>query len=263
MNHPAIENAQDVSDICSPLKQLNISYFCHVRIDKNQHFTALSNHPLFHEHYLTNKYYNADIHLADNNSFGNHIVWDFIACSGQSQKMNKEAEEFGINHTFTILDKNKLGSNYYHFSTHISNALINQEYLRNLDLLKLFIVQFNDKVNQSKTLSNAYNISFQLDEQPTGFIIAPQNNWSNTKESRELFLQELKLKSASISKTSLSLKELEVLSWLHNGKTLEQIALILGISTIMVKKHIATIKDKTQCYTQFQLGEYFSSITLF
>lgn len=258
-NHPAVQNAQDISDICSPLKQLDISYFCHVRIDKDKNFSALSNNPGFHEHYLKHKYHNADIHLSDSNALGNTIIWDLIDCDGQSLKMNKEAEEFGIRHTFTIVDKNKSNNDYYHFSTHIPGASINQKYMHNMDLLKLFILQFNDKVAQSKTLSKAYNIHFKLDEQPSGFTLTSENVPLNPK-SRDLFLQALKLNTPPTSTKPLSLKELEVLSWLHNGKTLEQIALILGISTIMVKKHIAVIKEKTNRYTQFQLGEYFSSI---
>lgn len=59
-----------------------------------------------------------------------------------------------------------------------------------------------------------------------------------------------------------SARELEILSWLHNGKGLEQIALILGISTITVKKNIAAIKTKTNCYTQFQLGEIFARLLI-
>lgn len=258
IHHPSVQNAQDMQDICSPLNLLDISYFCHVRIDKQNNFAALSNNPGFHTHYLNNRYYNADIHLANTNTLGNHILWDLLSCTGETQKMNEEAEAFGIRHTFTIVDKNSQESNYYHFSTNKTDCSVNQNYLRNQDLLKLFILQFKEKVAQSNQLKHAFAINFQLDNPCATFL--SEEEWQNNLESRKLFLQGLQIKSTSALKTPLSTKEMEILYWLHNGKTLDQIAQIIGLSTIMVKKYIAAMKDKTHCYTQFQLGEYFSSI---
>lgn len=116
-NHPDLIHAQDVKEICSPLEHLNITYFAHVHIDKDRKFSSISNNPDFHEHYIKKEYYNADIHMSSDSNLGNYIIWDAIDCHGESAQMNKEAEEFGIRHSFTIVNKKNAGKSYYHFST--------------------------------------------------------------------------------------------------------------------------------------------------
>ena len=258
LQHPVLTNSQDIKDICQPLETLNITYFAHIQVDHQGLFSAISNNPAFHNHYINNEYYNADIHLASEADLGKYIVWDAIDCHGQSEKMNKEAEAFGIQHTFTIVEKNNKGKHYYHFSTNVTNKSINQSYIRNLELLKLFILHFNDKINPSKILSNAHDIKFSIAENAPGFLLK-NGNMTEDKTSRALFLKKLQLAS-STSTPDLSLREIEILSWLHRGKSLNQISEILQLAEITIKKHIAIIKDKTGCYTQFQLGEYFSSL---
>lgn len=58
----------------------------------------------------------------------------------------------------------------------------------------------------------------------------------------------------------LSIREIEILSWLHRGKSINQISELLELAEITIKKYGASIKSKTGCYTQFQLGEYFSKM---
>lgn len=72
-----------------------------------------------------------------------------------------------------------------------------------------------------------------------------------------------RINSEVISTSSITQRELDILAWMHKGKGLEQISMILGVSTITVKKNIAAIKQKTKCYTQFQLGELFSRLWRF
>lgn len=253
--HPALLYTQDIKDICKPLEHLNISYFSHVHVDINGKFSAISNNPLFHEHYLRKQYYNADIHMAQCDNLGKYVIWDHMKCSGQSEKLNQEASEFGVKHSFTLLEKNKDGNNYYHFATHLNDSSINEDYIRNMDLLKIFILHFNQSVSQSKNLHHAYDLTFTIACNQAEFSL--HSEILHQKQQRNLFLKNIKFNSLELEKT-LSLRELEVLTWLHQGKTLLQIAEILGITEITVKKHVANIKEKTKCYTQFQLGEYFS-----
>ena len=254
-DHPALIHAHDVSDICRPLHLLNISSFSHVRIDNEGKFCGISNNPDFHVHYVKNHYYNADIHLARNNELGKFILWDALSCTGDTEQMNQDAVDFGVQHTFTIIDKNVTGKNYYHFSTHLHDKTINQEYLRNFELLKLFILHFNEKVKESKVLTSSYDVKYEIDKK-ADFIVHSEDNLI-TGNIRLEFLRALKINSSSIG-NQLSLREFEILSWLHQGKTLCQIASILGVRQITINKHIANIKEKTKSYTQFQLGEYFS-----
>ena len=256
LQHPVLQHSQDISDLCQPLRSLQITYFCHVRIDAKDNFSAISNHPEFHKHYLQHNYHNVDIHMA-NTELGKWVIWDAIDCCGESEKMNKESEEFGIYHTFTIIEKNRANKSYYHFSTDKPGKSINQEYLNNLELLRLFILYFHEKVSTSRSLSSAYDIHFSLEHEASGFEVQLNENHFIDNEAKSLFLKKIKMHSCSLIK-ELTLREIEILSWLHRGKTFNQIAEILNISEVTIKKHIANIKHKTQCYTQFQLGEFFS-----
>lgn len=257
-DHPVLTYAQDIKAICRPLEHLNITYFAHVLIDKERKFSAISNNPKFHVYYIENSYYNADIHMAKNDDLGKYVLWDSLECSGKSQQMNKDAEEFNIRHSFTIIDVNNEGKNYYHFSTHLPGKSINHEYLRNLELLKLFILHFNEQIKKSKILSNAHHIKYGINNDVSGFVIKNERN-INFDHARSEFLQAMRINFPNVNH-EISLREIEILSWLHQGKTLSQIADILKIKEITIKKHISNIKSKTDCYTQFQLGEYFSHL---
>jgi DNA-binding CsgD family transcriptional regulator len=140
----------------------------------------------------------------------------------------------------------------------VPDTSINQIYIANIDLLKLFILHFNEKIRQSKLLSQAYNLKFSIDENAEGHLIKARNN----KSQRTAFLQTINLNNsiASTIEKSLSARELEVLAWLHYGKRASDIAQIIGVAEITVNKHILNIKEKTQCYTPFQLGEFFSTM---
>lgn len=249
-----------MSDLCRPLHRLNITYFSHVHIDNDNQFSALSNNPDFSKHYLLNEYYDADLHLAQTEQLGQFVIWDALEQNGKSAKLYQEASEFGVKHTFSLIEKGNTGTHYYHFATHLIGQSMNQVYLSHIDLLKMFILYFKDKVSQSKTLSQGYNMKFSVNMSASDDI---ENTISLAKPiNRSDFLNEIPIKHYSPLNglKSLSFREMQILAWLHYGKTADEIAIILNIAVITVKKHIVSIKNKTSCYTQFQLGEFFSEL---
>lgn len=250
VKHPVFANADDIANFCKPLKLLNINYFSHAHIDDNGEFSAISSNPEFFDLYLSRHFYHSDIHMYKE-KLGNLIFWDFLDWKGESKKLNEIAGSFGIDHTFTICESSTNGYDYYHFSSDSKNNSINQEFIHNLGLLKLFILNFRDKVFNS-SLVKAYDFKFQLDENTNQECC----QIDSLKVDRHEFLRSLNIKR-DVSK-NLTMREIEVLSWLQRGKTLDQIAKILHLSEITIKKHIARVKEKTGCTNLFQLGEYFS-----
>src|SRR5579864_1560936 len=170
-HHPSLTHAQDLRDICKPLNILNINYFAHVNITRDGEFSGMNNNAAFSEHYLKKRYYNADIHMNQTNSLGEQIIWDALECDAETDQLNIEAKAFGVDHTFTLVNKNPDSTDYYHFSSNLLGFSINQEYLRHLDLLKLFIQHFHEQVRQSRALLRTYDMKFMIDDQPTGFNI--------------------------------------------------------------------------------------------
>jgi DNA-binding CsgD family transcriptional regulator len=257
--HPSLIYAENVRTICQPLKKLNINYFSHVQIDKSNQFSAIANNPDYGEHYLRNKCYNIDIHTADRNLLGKHVIWDAFELSGKAADENQIAIQCGVDHIFTIIDQDQNGTHYYHFGSNILGKAINQIYLSNIDLLKLFICHFKEKVMSDKLLRQAYDLKFIIGEDAENYSATTHLHQLDSQKIRTAFLKDLRLIHLHQEQhKALSHREIEILMWLHHGKTANEIAQILNIAEITVNKHIANIKEKAKCYTQFQLGEFFS-----
>lgn len=265
--HPTQTHARELADICHPLKQLNITYFAHARINDKGQFAALNNHPEFMRYYLSKHYYNADIHMARESQLANYVLWDNVALDSEGENLKREAIAFGVDHTFTLIEKNALGMQYYHFSTNLKNESFNQEYFRHFDLLKHFIMHFNEQVTSSKHLSSAYSTTFSLTENPTTLI-----NECRTLTARERFLQQLNIKNkhqyamdllnqdtkkylSTRYQHKLSPREIDCLALTVQGKTAKLIASALAISRRTVEEHIASIKTKLNAYSKSDLIE--------
>jgi DNA-binding CsgD family transcriptional regulator len=246
-NHPIFLYSSEIVELCQPLLKLNISYFAHVHIDQQGSFAAISNNPAFANHYLTHQYYNADIHMAANNQFGNYVIWDAIERIGHSLKMHSEAAEFGVRHTFTIMETDSTGSHFYHFATHLASSAINQIYLTNLDLLNLFIDYFKDNIQQSKSLIKAYDIKFMLATEGAGYMFRDGDTLS---VPRFEFMNDLDLKYYH---KNLSERQIECLYHLVHGKTQKQIAAMLNLAPKTIEHYLETIKHKFSCYSRSEL----------
>lgn len=254
-NHPNILLHNEIQSICKPLNRLNISYFCHVNINFKNEFSAIANNPEYHRYYLQNKHYNSDIHMANDELIHRYFIWDLVDTAGKSHEENVMAREFGVRHIFTVVDRNPNGKNYYHFATHVEDPAINHVYLNKMQMLESFILHFNSLVSDSHEIAKAYNIKFHLESEGKFEYSCGQKK---ILESDHEFYKELL--SHSVASKRLTKQQLDILYWLHNGKTINEIASIMGLADVTVNKHIGNIKNKLDCYTQFQLGEVYSHL---
>jgi len=269
--HPALILNQDILDICKPLKRLDIDYFAHVHIDPSNQFTCLTSNAGFTEHYLRNQYYNVDIHMAQGKKLGSHVIWDMIERKGLSAKMHKEAGEFGIKHTFTIIEINDKGKNCYHFASSTESLSINQTYLANLDLLKLFLQYFNEKVQGSRELSRAYQLKFFIASDAPGYLTS-FNSAATNEKNRDCFLKTIspyinnRLKDPMLSSKEIILpnrythkpvkltsQQIKCLNLLALGKTNKQIAMLLNLSIRTVENYFDRIRTLLSCGTSKEL----------
>lgn len=258
-SHPALLHAEDIKTLCQPLISLDITYFSHVHVDEMSGLSGFSNHPAFHEHYLKMRYYNADISAAAFD-FGNHILWDCMPLKGKSANLYAESIAFGIKHTFTVVHKSSNTTDYFHFATDHANETINHAYLRNLDLLNLFIQSYRCHAYQFDYIKKIHRAKFYIDDNGAQFDLN-QNAKSQVNDlKRQQFLEECRLEIMTKHHNKLTRREIEILIWLHHGKSCTEIASILGLAEITIHKHIANLKEKHQSYTFFQLGEHFREL---
>lgn len=254
--HPIITQSCDIAEICKPLLTLGISYFSHVRIDKENNFTGIGTGPLFAENYFKNKFYNADIHL-EKKQLGKYIIWDSITRYGKSDEMYREGLQFGVNHVFTIVgDKNENGSNYYHFAANTASQSINQTYLTNLDLLELFILHFKESVNNSKNLKTAYDMKFGIDQEHAEFQIENDAILLAHQDQRNKFIRFLENNSSPVTKFNIDIlppQQARCLKLLLEGKTSKQIAVELGLSYRTVEHYLQFVRKKLNCRNKIEL----------
>jgi len=88
------------------LRDLDISYFAHSRIDNKGHFSGNCNRPDWFEHFLANQYYDASTYLATS-SIGSYALWDNMPLIGQAAEMQKDAKTFGIRHGIVLIKKSR------------------------------------------------------------------------------------------------------------------------------------------------------------
>jgi len=256
--HPTVTHHDDLMQLSRPLSAIGIDYFAIVRVDRKNQFYAISNNHAYHAHYLSNRFYNCDIHLANSNALGNRIAWDFVNRTGASAQMAQDAAEFGARHLFTILKKHPDYQEFYHFASSKNDPCINQLYLRHLDFLEKTIYYLTAEINAS-SLKQAWNLSFAIDDNNADFQLPTFNSEMNVKSIHPPVCQRLHYSNENTAYT-LTLREMEILRWLSVGKTADDVAQLLTLSPSTVRKHIERIKCKTGCYSAFQLGMLYSNI---
>lgn len=266
LKHPALTHSQDMETICRPLNNLGITYFAHVTVTKQGVFSGISNNARFAEHYLRNKYYNADIHLSKKNNLGSYIIWDLIERIGQSKKMHNEASQFGVQHTFTIVERRHLHSHFYHFATNQNDQSINQVYIENIDLLHIFIDYFNKTINSSPILLSAYNIKFQLDQLSPGYTIKENDQFSKNRDKRLAFISAIqhteKHNVAHFNSMPMPMptpQQLNCLKLLAEGYSAKTIASTLNLSVRTVENYLARLRTVWKCSNSKELVALFYS----
>lgn len=257
--HPCLLFSPDIADICRPLKNLNITHFGHVNIDKDKKFSAVTNNAAFFEHYLRNHYYNADLHTAGTKKLGNMVMWDLIERSGLSEKMHREAAVFGVQHTFSIMEEDETGLNCYHFANDQNDNSINQFYIANQDLLRAFILYFKERMSQAKELAASYQMKFSMDDKIAGYSIKSSANFHINEILRQEFMRKLTLDrhlptngqlilpnaiSANLDHYPLTEKERICAEFLCQGLRTKEIAFLTHRSPRTIEKHILALKEK-------------------
>lgn len=257
ITHPSLNFAEELKQICKPLKLLNIAYFAHVQVDKQNQFSALGFEPEFVKLYLDKKYYRYDIHMAQTQQNESYIIWDNVERVKESKQLYDDFMDFDIGHTFTICQKHKDYTEYFHFSAKLGQEYMNHQYLLHLQQIKQFIYYFRDKIHTHQDLKRAYQVKFSIPKNDAGYFTTAGANivlpvdYDQAVATNRVFIDH---------NIYLTRKELECLHYLAMGKKSPEIAKILFITPRTIKAHIKNIKSKLNCKNQFQLGLKYAQI---
>lgn len=241
--HPTFVYANDIKEICHPLKSLDVDYFSHVMVDENGKFSAIGTCPEFAELYYKKKYYNFDIHRSPLYQGQNYIVWDSVERDPDLDEVYDDFKCFALGHSFTIAYEDLDGcKHYYDFSAKLGNESINHKYLNNLGSLKVFILYFNEQINSNRNLKKGHEIKF----------VMKKHDKPGDENSNQLALPINRIYFSN--NIYLTLREFQCLDYLSQGKTINEISVILSITLRTAKAHIGNIKNKLGCKNLFQLG---------
>jgi len=134
---------------------------------------------------------------------------------------------------------------------------MNHFYVCHLDLLELFIQHYHNQLQHTKGARSAYEIKLTL--HPPDRLPFPLSDSQTMIARKNQFIQACQPSKFILDSSKyLTKREIEILHWLHQSKTLEETAMILEISSSTINKYIANIKSKMHADTLFKLGEEYA-----
>lgn len=252
-----VQQAALLNRICNPLKKLGIVFFGYTACDQAGNTVCMGTDARYAERYLYEGFYQYDIHRynysADKKE--TYIFWDYVELDHSAAKLYRFSAEMGHSHTLTISRVQNNKTHCFHFSGKPGNASINQNYLSDLDTLHAFIEYFLDRLVDVKELKQMTEQAFKSVLPANREIQVYSMRAINLLSEKQLVELAGPIAFSDRGRQLLTRKELDCLRLLNIGKSAAMIGKILGSSQKMIEKHIANVKRKYNCHTQFQLGK--------
>jgi DNA-binding CsgD family transcriptional regulator len=258
-NHPCFRATSDILPIIAPLERyFGVTHFCHIKRYPDSSHVIVTNTPDFSELFIKEKFYKhsfcGDFDSYDTrNILGAHLGYDEVSVAMEQNK--------GMGNLFIITQKLESHLDIFSFGADAKNTAINQFYLNNQDLFENYVESFKDSAKPILDKLDKHRLLYPtncIDKTNLSKHVCPKVDFQHIQK----FQSEISKKSKSPNKKlgSLTQREFEVLHWQSQGKTMEEIGIILEITTRTVKAHIRNIKDKLSCESQFQLGLAYSKL---
>lgn len=258
-NHPCLKYNDLLQYVCKPLQEYGITFFGFTAIDKEGAHYCLGSKPEYAKQYLLKNLVQEDIQYRPQQINGHlhYYFWDFIQLSTGASEIYQMAANFDQSHTLTIVRHDEDMTRCYHFSGQLNDDTISQRYLSYLDGLQSYIEYFDNCLEKMPELRRIFDYPYLTDL--TKQSITPISIIKDDPRKVQLAEQaNTGLCFIDYSKYYLTAKERRCLYWLYRGKSAEMTSQILNVSRKTVERHIANIKQKYNCYTQFQLGIHIS-----
>jgi DNA-binding CsgD family transcriptional regulator len=256
-----VSQSDHIKNIISPLKSFGITDFIFMRFYPDHTFINLATHVelsklffdnLFHLRYKIEDF-QQHIDFRDGASLWIHNPDNMIWKEGK--------DRFNVGNGVSIFRQHHSFLNIYAFYGNAYNYKINNFYINHMDILENFISYFIERT--SDIIQKAEKERILL---PFAYV----NNYkpslkiaSNIKRLKSI----LKMKNNGLSHCfnfeQLTRRELECLKWICQGKSSEEIGLILHCSRRTIESHISNMKSKLNCTKITQLVFTAAKLNLF
>jgi len=242
--------SSDFASCCqSILKKFDGTCFQHNRVYNNMEHFWLTTRPDFTAVYFKEGMYNYALCERHPTTYRKGILlWDnWEETSDAFIKVGKPAQdEFNISHGVSIFEPSESYCDIYEIGLkrHDSNTAL--KLATELSYALNFIKHYKERAKGliSYADKHRYKLEYSHDK-----LFSPHKH-------NVILELECRNNGQLVSFERLTVREYECLAWLTRGKTIPEIALILGISKRTVEKFIANIKSKLECYTLFQIGRF-------
>ena len=249
-----------LKELCHPLSyNFGISTFAYLRFLKNGKILHITNNHAWLSHYVSHNLFNdVNRYMYEINNIPNSGAGYYLRTGKISNNFNEVLEKFGLWHGLSIYIRYPEYTEAWCFATVSENHLIHDLYLNHINVLKHFILYFKSKgfdlldhSDQSKLLITK-TTSFELiNEKPL-------------EEKIKDFFKKTKISSIvlgdSSKKNSISPREAECINHLSNGKSVKEIAHLLGISPRTVETYIESLKNKVGYTMKNDLINHFNKL---
>lgn len=243
-NHFALTSANDVNDICIPLKDIGITYFNYLKIYKDGSRELLTNNAPWIDHFYKNGLYlTAGVVDVERLLPKGYFLWSELDLNDPAYSQGQES--FNIDNGISFVIKRDEITYLYIFASTKDNMHINNFYIRNVDLFRRFIQYFHDRGSDL------------IKQAKSNKIVLPQRQVINSNRLKNIeipsnvrrsFYKKTKMDKFYLLDISddlyLTPKQAEVATYLVIGATAKQCARQLGISYRTVETYIEEIKQK-------------------
>lgn len=257
-SHPFLSSSNDLNEICKPLfESSDINYFLYSKIFRDSRCIWLCTNSNWLKHFCDMKYYNIGTF---EQSIDQYVSGMYLWSGVYNNVLQDAKQNFDIDNGVTLIDNSIDFCEFYHFASSRNNQSINDFYINNPDLLKRFIFYFKEKADAliQQASKNSIVLPMPIKIEPLiGAKIESQHALKNLYDRISCKTYHL---NSKYNNAMLTKKEVECLFWLCQGKSSEEISLILSISTPTVLNNIDIIKNKTMVQSSLKLTEIASEL---
>ncbi len=233
----------DIADICKGMRIPGITFFKFALSDINANTVIyLTNRSDWLTHYLSMNY--CKISHYNTNNLERLSCWSTIT-DRASEIHNDATVHFNISNgiTITLVHQKQHLIERFFFGTTRENTAFESFCINNLDCLYDFIYYFKDKAKKIISEANSqHTINFPSTDSTTLPTISTLKNKSYSNDIRRYYT------GPTNSYEYLTRRETECLRWSAHGKSIDEIAVILGLTNRTVESYLSHAKKKFGCH---------------
>lgn len=229
--------------ICTPLKELDINFFNHVRFYNDGSVTVLTSNALWLKYCLNNE------RPREGNIMGLEsgiYLWSDIL---ENEVVSDAKHYFGICRVIQFIEKKESHRDVFAFGSKIDRDTTTSFYFNNLDLLKKFIFFYKTRAKKLLEIADKNRVITP--------VIMKTANLPSVIEKLTRINNEKRTKFQTLINNDLmqplTKQQLLCLSLLAEGKTAKEAGRILKLSYRTIEDHIRNIKNKLHCSSKSDL----------